>query len=148
MCSTRRGVTPRATHFPDLHASPEFFLRAAGWVGLDPTSGMLAGEGHIPLACTPDASSAAPISGALEACETEFRHEMSVRRVSETPRVTRPYTEEQWGKIEDLGHKVDADLEAGDVRLTMGGEPTFVSLDDPDGAEWNTAAFGPTKRIL
>jgi uncharacterized protein (DUF2126 family) len=30
----------------------------------------------------------------------------------------------------------------------MGGEPTFVAMDDPDGAEWNIAALGPTKRKL
>ncbi|MCG8528158.1 MAG: transglutaminase family protein, partial [Opitutales bacterium] len=32
--------------------------------------------------------------------------------------------------------------------LTMGGEPTFVSIDDMEGAEWNTAAVGPMKRKL
>ena len=122
------------------------YLPGAGWVGFDPTSGLLAGEGHIPLACTPDASSAAPISGLLDPCKTEFRHEMTVQRIYESPRVTKPYTERQWQEIEKLGHQVDADLRAGDVRLTMGGEPTFVSLDDPDGAEWTTAALGPAKR--
>ncbi len=142
------GPAGPSADFTDLHAWAEVFLPGAGWVGLDPTSGMLAGEGHIPLACTPDASSAAPISGVLDYCETEFLHEMSVVRISETPRVTRPYTDQQWAQIEALGHEVDADLRAADVRLTMGGEPTFVSLDDPDGVEWNTAAFGPKKQIL
>ena len=87
-----------------------------------------------------------PISGLLEPCETEFRHEMTVQRIYKTPRVTKPYSENQWQAIEKLGHQVDADLRSGDVRLTMGGEPTFVSLDDVDGAEWTTAALGPVKR--
>ena len=140
------GPAGPTADFTDLHAWTEVYLPGAGWVGLDPTSGLLAGEGHIPLACTPDASSAAPISGLLDPCETEFGHEMSVQRIFESPRVTKPYTEEQWQEIETLGHQVDADLRAGDVRLTMGGEPTFVSIDDADGAEWTTAALGPEKR--
>src|ERR1035438_4816461 len=90
----------------------------AGWVGFDPTSGLLAGEGHIPLACTPDAASAAPISGLLDPCNTEFTHEMTVERINESPRVTKPYTAQQWHAIEKLGHHVDADLRSGDVRLT------------------------------
>ena len=109
---------------------------------------MLAGEGHIPLACTPDTGSAAPISGVLDACNTEFRYEMKVQRILETPRVTRPYSDEQWRDIAVLGQKVEADLRAGDVRLTMGGEPTFVSVENPDSAEWNTSALGPQKRKL
>ena len=134
--------------FTDLHAWTEVYLPGAGWIGLDPTSGLLAGEGHIPLACTPDASSAAPISGALDECEVTFHHEMFVTRINEQPRSTKPYTPQQWGAIEALGYVIDRDLAAGDVRLTMGGEPTFVSIDDMDGAEWNTAALGDKKRLI
>ena len=134
--------------FTDLHAWCEVYLPGAGWIGLDATSGLLAGEGHIPLACTPEPSTAAPVSGAVDECETTFEHHMNVSRVWEAPRVTRPYSDAQWTSIEDLGRAVDADLKSQDVRLTMGGEPTFVAAADPDGAEWNTEALGPTKRLL
>jgi len=142
------GPSGAEKDFTDLHAWTEVYLPGAGWIGLDPTSGLLAGEGHIPLACTPDPSSAAPISGGVDECETEFAFEMTVKRVYESPRVTKPYTEEQWADIEKLGHAIDADLKKGDVRLTMGGEPTFVSVDDPDGPEWNFTAVSKKKRIL
>ena len=134
--------------FTDLHAWCEVYLPGAGWIGLDPTSGLLAGEGHIPLACTPEPSSAAPVSGLVEDSEVEFEHAMRVDRIWEAPRVTRPYSEAQWAQIESLGHEIDSELTALDVRLTMGGEPTFVSIDDPDGPEWNTAALGEDKRRL
>jgi uncharacterized protein (DUF2126 family)/transglutaminase-like putative cysteine protease len=134
--------------FTDLHAWAEVYLPGAGWIGLDPTSGLMAGEGHIPLACTPEPASAAPVTGAIEPCESQFNFAMTVSRIHEDPRVTKPYTESQWQTIEALGHRIDAEFEAGAVRLTMGGEPTFVSIDDMDGAEWNTAAVGPTKRKL
>ena len=134
--------------FTDLHAWCEVYLPGAGWIGLDPTSGLLAGEGHIPLACTPEPTGAAPVTGAVDKAEVEFEHIMKVERVWEAPRVTKPYTDDQWMEIEKLGHQIDAQLLSGDVRLTMGGEPTFVSVDDPDGAEWNTAALGPDKRRL
>ncbi|TWU24550.1 transglutaminase family protein [Bythopirellula polymerisocia] len=133
--------------FTDLHAWTEAYIPGAGWIGLDPTSGLLTGEGHIPLACTPDPMSAAPITGGVDACEMEFDYAMSVSRIHEDPRVTKPYTDEEWQKIEAVGHSVDQRLQAGDVRLTMGGEPTFVSIDDMEGAEWTTAAVGPTKRL-
>jgi uncharacterized protein (DUF2126 family)/transglutaminase-like putative cysteine protease len=140
------GPSGPAADFTDLHAWCEVYLPGAGWIGLDPTSGLLAGEGHIPLACTPEPSSAAPVTGLVEESEVEFEHTMKVQRIWEAPRVTKPYTEEQWAAVEKLGHAVDADLAALDVRLTMGGEPTFVASDDPDGEEWNTAALGKTKR--
>jgi len=142
------GPSGPEADFTDLHAWCEVYLPGGGWIGLDPTSGLLAGEGHIPLACTPEPGSAAPVAGAVGQCEVEFEHRMSVMRIHESPRVTMPYTEEVWARVLDLGQRVDADLAAGDVRLTMGGEPTFVSAEDRDGAEWNTAALGPSKRVL
>jgi len=140
------GPSGAEKDFTDLHACCEVYLPGAGWIGLDPTSGLLAGEGHIPLAAAPDPSSAAPITGGVDECECEFNVEMKVTRIVETPRVTLPYTDEQWAEIEKLGHRVDSELVKHDVRLTMGGEPTFVSIDDYDGAEWNSTALGPTKR--
>jgi uncharacterized protein (DUF2126 family)/transglutaminase-like putative cysteine protease len=149
--------------FTDLHAWAEVFIPGGGWIGMDPTSGLLAGEGHLPLACSADPITAAAITGFFSVddesvtqadpgtaapkpqtpCDFEFA--MSVTRIHEDPRVTRPYSEDQWGEIDRLGRRVDEDLRLGDIRLTMGGEPTFVSADDMDGAEWTTAALGPVK---
>ncbi|NDU90271.1 MAG: transglutaminase family protein [Ferrovum sp.] len=134
--------------FTDLHAWTEVYIPGAGWIGLDPTSGLLAGEGHIPLACTAMPSSAAPVIGVTEVCESRFDFSMSVTRIHEDPRVTKPYTEAQWQAILALGHQVDTELNEQDVRLTMGGEPTFVSIDDMEGEEWNFTALSDKKLEL
>jgi uncharacterized protein (DUF2126 family)/transglutaminase-like putative cysteine protease len=153
------GPSGAENDFTDLHAWAEVYIPGAGWIGLDPTSGLLAAEGHIPLACAADPQSAAPISGSFswsqgpgsgetDVCAPEFSFRMTVTRIHEDPRVTKPYTDADWHEIEATGHRIDERLRAGDVRLTMGGEPTFVSIDDREADEWSTAATGPTKRHL
>jgi transglutaminase-like putative cysteine protease len=140
------GPAGPTADFTDLHAWAEVYLPGAGWIGLDATSGLLTGEGHIPLAASPEPASAAAISGTAGPAEVQFEFEMKVTRVLETPRVTKPYSETQWEEILATGRRVDAALNDAQVRLTMGGEPTFVSASDMEAAEWNTDALGPTKR--
>ena len=141
--------------FTDLHAWAELYVPGAGWIGLDPTSGLLAAEGHIPLACSATPQTAAAIDGSLsfesdpndedDTLGEDFQFHMSVARIVETPRVTKPYRPEEWASIDKLGHQIDRELTEGDVRLTMGGEPTFVSIDHRDADEWNIAALGDHK---
>lgn len=135
------------TDSADLHAWAEAYLPGAGWIGMDATSGLLAGEGHIPLVCTPNVANAAPIGGTSEPAHVDFSYSMSVRRLNESPSLSKPFSEEDWVNVEAVAHQVDADLIARDVRLTMGGEPTFVGIDEPESPQWNIDALGPIKRV-
>jgi len=132
--------------FAELHAWAEAFLPGAGWIGLDPTSGLLTSEGHIPLVCTPQAAQAAPIAGTSEPAGTDFSYSISVRRMNDPRRLSKPFSETEWAAIRQVAYRIDADLKANDVRLTMGGEPTYVGIDDPESPQWNIAAAGAMKR--
>ncbi|MDD1650634.1 MAG: transglutaminase family protein, partial [Methylococcaceae bacterium] len=142
------GPAGPSADFTDLHAWCEAYIPGAGWVGIDATSGLLAGEGHIPLAVSALPTSAAPVIGMTSVCDARLEVRMSVTRIHEDPRVTKPYTEEQWEDIRALGQHIDDELREGDVRLTQGGEPTFVSADNMDGEEWNIVALGEEKWAL
>src|ERR1039457_3953891 len=144
--SASEGPSGPQTDSADFHAWAEAFLPGAGWIGMDPTSGLFAGEGHIPLVCTPNASKAAPIEGTVELANVDFRYSMSIRRLNDAPRPSKPFAEEAWLQVEQVAHRVDGDLEAQDVRLTMGGEPTFVGIDEPESPQWNIDALGAMKR--
>ena len=140
------GPSGPAADFTDLHAWAEVYIPGAGWIGLDPTSGLFAGEGHIPLSATPHPASSAPITGATGTAETTFDFSNIVTRVHEDPRVTLPYTDAAWDSIVDLGARIDKRMAEADVRLTVGGEPTFVSIDNQVDPEWTTDADGLHKR--
>ena len=144
--STSEGASGPQSDSADFHAWAEAFLPGAGWIGLDPTSGLFAGEGHIPLVCTPNASKAGAIEGTVERSEVDFSYSMSIHRLNDVLRPSKPFTEEDWLRVERLARSVDADLEAQDVRLTMGSEPTFVGIDEPESPQWNIDALGRMKR--
>ncbi|MFT8550349.1 MAG: transglutaminase family protein [Acetobacter okinawensis] len=65
----------------DLHAWTQIFIPERGWMGFDTTSGLLACEGHIPLAVAAMPENAAPVSGLLDRCEATFDVSMQVERL-------------------------------------------------------------------
>lgn len=132
----------------DLHAWAEVYLPGAGWVGLDPTSGLLTAEGHIPLAVSVTPAAAAPIGGTVEPANVDFSFALTIERLEVTSSLAQPFTEQQWQQVRELAHAVDRDLEASDARLTMGGEPTFVGMDEAESLQWNFDALGTLKRAL
>ncbi|WP_224371014.1 transglutaminase family protein [Hyalangium versicolor] len=147
---TDEGMIPNAPRgvgrdVVDLHAWAEVYLPGAGWIGLDATSGLLTGEGHIPLAATAAPALAAPIEGTSDTAAAEVQFSMTVGRLGHEPRPTAPYTEEVWEALRAGGDRADALLLERGVKLTIGGEPTFNSREHPELPEWNGEALGETK---
>ncbi|MGZ3633133.1 MAG: transglutaminase family protein [Parachlamydiaceae bacterium] len=131
----------------DLHAWVEAYLPGAGWIGLDPTAGLFASEGHIPLCCAPEPNGAAPIVGSTSVCDVKFDFSTSVTRLDPNPPLTHadPYSTEEWQEIDSLGKQIDEELREQQITLTFGGEPTFVSMDHQNDEEWSVKAVGEHK---
>ncbi|HQR30684.1 MAG TPA: transglutaminase family protein, partial [Anaeromyxobacteraceae bacterium] len=129
----------------DLHAWAEVFLPGAGWIGLDATSGLLCGEGHIPLACVARPALGAPVIGTSDVGAESFGFEMRVGRLGHEARPTTPYPEETWAALLEASDRADAALAGEGLTLTVGGEPTFNSRTHPEAPEWRGEALGPTK---
>ena len=141
---------------PTSTRGPRSSCRARAGSASTRPAGLLAGEGHIPLACTPTRTRRPPSPASsrwtktegrrqgrrdlrlhdvgASGCTSPARHQAVHRRAMERDRRARPH-----------GRPA---LAAGDVRLTMGGEPTFVVDRRPRRRRVEHDALGPTKRRL
>ncbi len=88
---------------PICTPGPKFICPAPAGSGWTRRRDCWPAKAHLPLAATPDPFSAAPITGSVEPCEVEFNFAMSVQRIHEDPRVTKPYTDEQWTQDRGAG---------------------------------------------
>ncbi len=129
----------------DLHAWAEVFLPGAGWIGLDATSGLLCGEGHVPLACASSPALASPVEGTSDTRASDVTFELSVTRLGHEVRPSSPFPEPVYRAVLEGVDQADAALASAGLSLTTGGEPTFNSRESPEAAEWNGAALGPSK---
>lgn len=129
----------------DLHAWAEAYVPGAGWIGLDGTSGLLTGEGHIPLACTATPLHAAPLDGTSDVAADRVEFGTTIARLGHEARPTAPFTDEIWGELLAAGDRADASLTAAGLAVTVGGEPTFTARENVAAAEWQGGALGPDK---
>lgn len=126
-----------------LHAWTQVFIPGAGWIGIDPSTGLYTNETFIPLSSGADPARVQPIVGSREPCEETRIESVQVRRLEPAdPRW--PYTETQWNDICALGAHVQRDLEAHRVYLSTGMNLSFVATGS-GSYEWHTHALGPEK---
>jgi uncharacterized protein (DUF2126 family)/transglutaminase-like putative cysteine protease len=129
----------------DLHAWAEAYLPGAGWIGFDGTSGLLCGEGHIPLASTASPSHASPLDGTSDVGASAVEFSTSIHRLGHEVRPTAPYTDEVWSQLVDAGDRTDAALTASGLEVWIGGEPTFIAREGQTKEEWQGGAIGADK---
>ncbi|HEY0189802.1 MAG TPA: transglutaminase family protein [Kofleriaceae bacterium] len=129
----------------DLHAWAEAYVPGAGWIGFDGTSGLLCGEGHIPLAATASPSHAAPLDGTADTTAAAVEFSTSIARLGHEARPTAPYPEAVWNELTAAGDRADAALTAAGLDVWIGGEPTFTARAKQALPEWQGGAVGADK---
>lgn len=137
-----KGVTRDVV---DLHAWAEAYIPGAGWIGFDGTSGLLCGEGHIPLAATASPATAAPLDGTSELAATSVEFSTTIQRLGHEARPTAPYPDEVWTELLAAGDRADAAISLAGLDVWIGGEPTFTAREHQAREEWQGGALGPDK---
>jgi uncharacterized protein (DUF2126 family)/transglutaminase-like putative cysteine protease len=126
-----------------MHAWTQAFIPGAGWLGIDPSSGLFTNEMFIPLSSGADPTRVQPLVGTRAPCEESRVESLRVRRLAPAePRW--PFTETQWSDICALGAHVQRDLEEQRVFLSTGMNLSFVATGS-GSQEWHTHALGPEK---
>ncbi len=127
-----------------LHSWCDAYLPGAGWIGLDPASGLLTAEHHIPLCTASDPTRVLPVLGYRESCEEELQERISLRLL-ESHAADWPYSAAQWTRLESAAASVDAALRGTGIRLGQSTSLEFGKPDQPDAPEWRTTGQGPDK---
>ena len=133
---------------PEYHAAlaawVEAYLPGAGWIGLDPATGLFTAEQHIPLATAADPLRLRPVIGYREACEETVSEHLEVITLR-AREADGPYSVAEWAAIQETANHVDDRLKHHNIVLTGGTALEFTRPGRKAAPEWRTTGTGPDK---